>query len=258
MPFTASHAAAVLPLLRTRLVFSALVAGALAPDIGYFLTFSSRHGESHSLEGLFFICLPAGLLMLLLFHKFLKQPLLALLPVSHQLRLYPYAQDFRFGPASRFVLILVSILIGSVTHLFWDSFTHDNGWVVSQLPELSAPILEIHGALIPVYKLLQHGSTLLGLIVLTVAYIFWFRSARLSSVRPTALTFATKVVIVGVLLVGACTAALTRTIQPLISWGTIRTNVVQGGISFISALALETIVFSLVWHFFRQRSKSVY
>lgn len=257
MPFTASHAAAVLP-LRTRLVFSALVAGAIAPDIGYFLTLSSRHRDSHSFVGLFVICVPAGLLMLLLFHKLLKQPLLALLPVSHQLRLYPYAQDFRFRPASRFVLILVSILIGSVTHILWDSFTHDSGWVVSQLPELSAPILEIHGAMIPAYKLLQHGSTLLGLIVLTVAYIFWFQSARLSSVRPTALTPATKVAIVGVLMVGASTAALARTIQPLISWETIRTNVVQGGISFISALALETIVFSFVWHFFRQRSKSVY
>ena len=38
MPFTLAHPAAVLPFARTKLVFSALIAGALAPDVGYFLT----------------------------------------------------------------------------------------------------------------------------------------------------------------------------------------------------------------------------
>ena len=37
MPFTPSHAAAVLPLLGTRLPASALVAGSVAPDLPYYL-----------------------------------------------------------------------------------------------------------------------------------------------------------------------------------------------------------------------------
>ena len=37
MPFTASHAAAVLPLLRTPLPASALVIGSIAPDLPYYL-----------------------------------------------------------------------------------------------------------------------------------------------------------------------------------------------------------------------------
>ena len=37
MPFTGSHPAAVLPLLRTSLPGSALVAGSLAPDVPFYL-----------------------------------------------------------------------------------------------------------------------------------------------------------------------------------------------------------------------------
>ena len=39
MPFTASHAAAVLPLLRTPLPASALGIGGMAPDFPFFLPF---------------------------------------------------------------------------------------------------------------------------------------------------------------------------------------------------------------------------
>lgn len=37
MPFTGSHPAAVLPLLRWGLIPSALVIGSMSPDLGYFL-----------------------------------------------------------------------------------------------------------------------------------------------------------------------------------------------------------------------------
>ena len=37
MPFTGSHPAAVLPLLRTPLPASALVAGSIAPDVPFYL-----------------------------------------------------------------------------------------------------------------------------------------------------------------------------------------------------------------------------
>jgi Domain of unknown function (DUF4184) len=247
MPFTLSHPAAVLPLARTKLVFSALVAGALAPDIGYFLTFSSEHAESHSLKGLFWFCLPAGFLLLLLFQKVLKRPMLALLPASHQARLYPYAQGFRFGPASRFGLILLSLLIGSATHLLWDSFTHDTGWVVRHLPALTMPIHLTHHHSMPAYKLLQHGSSILGLVVLGVAYFIWLRGAEPSHVNLPRLSSGAKVIIAALMHAGACAAALLRIAPRMMSWDTIRWNVVQGGITFVSVFVLEAIVFSLIW-----------
>jgi len=253
MPFTLAHPAAVLPLARTKLVFSALVAGALAPDIGYFVRFTSGHGESHSLAGLFWFCLPAGFLILLLFQMLLKRPLLALFPASHQARLYPYAQGFRFAPASRFGLILLSLLIGSATHLLWDSFTHNTGWAVKAFPGLTMPLLVIHDEPIRTYKLLQHGSSVLGLIALGVAYFVWLRGAEPSQVRLAKLSSVWKAAIATAMTAGACAAALWRTVPPLIAWETVRTNVVNGGIAFVTAFVAEAILFSLVWRFLRNQ-----
>ena len=47
MPFTPSHAAAVLPFLRTPLPASALVAGSVAPDLPYYLP-GDLSWETHS------------------------------------------------------------------------------------------------------------------------------------------------------------------------------------------------------------------
>ena len=246
MPFTLAHPAAVLPFARTKLVFSALIAGALAPDIGYFITFSSQHAESHSLTGLFLICLPAGLLMLLVFHKLMKAPLLALLPASHQERLYPYAQGFHLRSASRFGLIVISLLIGSATHLIWDSFTHKTGWVVQRVPALEGTLRPFHHY--PIYKFLQHSSGVLGLAILVIAYLHWYRQAKSSAVRRPRMTSATRLAIAFLMLAGASIAALLRTVSPLISWQTIRGNVVQATIAFVSIFVVEMIVFSIIWH----------
>jgi hypothetical protein len=43
-------------------------------------------------------------------------------------------------------------------------------------------------------------------------------------------------------------AALLRTVSPLISWQTIRGNVVQATIAFVSIFVVEMIVFSIIWH----------
>ena len=252
MPFTLAHPAAVLPFARTKLVFSALIAGALAPDIGYFITFSSQHAESHSLTGLFRICLPAGLLMLLVFHKLMKSPLLALLPASHQERLYPYAQGFHLRSASRFGLIVISLLIGSATHLIWDSFTHETGWVVQRVPALEGTLLPFHHY--PIYKFLQHSSGVLGLAILVIAYLHWYRQAKSSAVRHPRMTAATRLAIAFLMLAGASIAALLRTVSPLISWQTIRENVVQATLAFVSVFVMEMIVFSIIWQLAQVRN----
>jgi len=257
MPFTLSHPAAVLPFARTKLVFSALVAGALAPDIGYFLAFSPSHTESHSLAGLLCFCVPAGLLLLLLFQKVLKHPLLALFPVRHQARLYPYARDFRFTPVPRFFLILLSLLVGSATHLVWDSVTHQSGWVVRRVPELTARVFLTQTESMPVYKLLQHGSTVLGLIVLGVAYFIWLRKAEPANVNAPRLALPAKVIIAFIMFAGACAAALLRTMPAILSLQTIRFKVIEGGVTFISAFLAEAVVFSLVWHLLRNREQNV-
>jgi hypothetical protein len=62
----------------------------------------------------------------------------------------------------------LSIMIGSTTHVVWDAFTHSTGWGVLLLPQLSA-MFSVFGPPVPGYKILQYGSTLLGLPALMFA-----------------------------------------------------------------------------------------
>src|SRR2546421_4037993 len=117
MPFTLSHPAAVIPLRRWG-VFSALVIGSMMPDTVYFLPFFSEHDRyGHTLPGIFFYCLPAGVALLWLFHTLLKKPLISLFPRAQQGALLAASPDFRFTPLSRFALIVWSLLLGALTHI---------------------------------------------------------------------------------------------------------------------------------------------
>jgi len=79
MPFTISHAAAVLPLSRTGLPLAALMIGSMSPDFAYFLP-NGPGVLSHSVPGLFKFCWPTALLVWVVFVQLLETPTLALLP----------------------------------------------------------------------------------------------------------------------------------------------------------------------------------
>lgn len=178
MPFTPAHAAAAFPFRRSRLVLSALIVGTMAPDLEYFLRLAPGQPYGHTLPGVFLLTLPLALVTLWLFHAFVKAPFIELLPTGLECRLVPYTGKFHFGGAARFGLIVVSVLIGTLTHLAWDSFTHTNTWLVRDWPVLRHPIHVTFLGDWPLYKLLQHGSTLLGLTVLALWIAAWYRSAE--------------------------------------------------------------------------------
>jgi hypothetical protein len=184
MPFTISHPAASIPLARRGLVLSALVVGSLTPDIPYYIPGFTQKEWGHSLAGIIGFCLPAGLGLIWLFHNFLKAPLILLLPDDHRLRLVSVSQRFDFLPVSRLVLICVSILVGALTHILWDSFTHRYGWVVNTFPVLRAPWIRIHAfsLTIPPYEILQHLSSLLGLFLIAFWYLRWYQRTPLPTV----------------------------------------------------------------------------
>lgn len=56
-------------------------------------------------------------------------------------------------------------LIGTLSHLFWDSFTHHDGYFVNEFPvfQNSVPIFDLE---IPILKMAQHASTFLGAILI--------------------------------------------------------------------------------------------
>ena len=129
LPFTLAHPAAVLPFRRV-LVFSALIVGSLSPDFHYFFNLGPRGHFSHSIKGAFLFALPVSITVLWVFHTVMKAPLIALAPQRHQEKLFRFATPFRWLPASRLVLILLSLMMGIATHLLWDSITHEHGLVV--------------------------------------------------------------------------------------------------------------------------------
>jgi Domain of unknown function (DUF4184) len=171
MPFTLAHPAAVLPLRRVRLMRTVpLIVGAMAPDVPYFLPWRlAKHipVTTHTFLGTFTLDLPIGLLLLVLFWS-LRAPLAAPLPFSAAAKCFAGLE--RFGNrASNWVLAPLAILIGSWTHLVWDSFTHETGWMVSRISALSAPVsfFSYTGELCHV---LQYASSVFGLAVLAI----WF------------------------------------------------------------------------------------
>ncbi|MGC2245429.1 MAG: DUF4184 family protein [Terriglobales bacterium] len=178
MPFTPAHVAAVLPFRRSRLIWSALVVGAMAPDFEYFLRMSPQDRYGHTLTGVFFFTLPAGLITLWLFHAYVKAPFVELMPDGLERRLAPCAGKFRFGGARRFALIVASLLVGIATHLIWDSFTHGNTWTTRKWTALGNRVHVPDIGFVPLYKLLQQVSTVVGLAILLVWLVAWYRTGK--------------------------------------------------------------------------------
>ena len=168
MPFTVSHAAAALPLHRIsrgRLPLAALMIGAMSPDFAYFLSFAANRMQTHNLAGLFTFCLPVGLAVWLLFVRVLEQPTVALLPE-------PWRSHFTRDPErlSRRALALASIAIvlGAMSHLVWDSFTHAFTPATEILPVLHARMFQVGGVTVRVFWALQILSSIFGLMVLAI------------------------------------------------------------------------------------------
>lgn len=216
MPFTLAHAAAALPLRRVRLVWSALVIGTLAPDFEYFLRLAPDDGYGHTLPGTFLLTVPVSLVVLWLFHAVVKAPVVELLPGGVRSRLANEVGEFHFGGASKFVMIVVSILVGVGTHVLWDSFTHPNTWLYRRWPSLHAPIrIPVLGAT-PIYKLLQHGSTLFGIGVLSIWLLVWYRRTNpRSEATRNGISGSQRFIVVAGIISGAFAGAVVRATVPL-------------------------------------------
>lgn len=175
MPFTLSHAAAALPFRRSRLVPSALLIGTFAPDLEYFIRLRPGGGWGHTLPGAFGMSLPLGLAALWIFHRFVKVPLVYLLPETVRARLSDQLLPFRFVPLTRFLNIVLSLLIGIATHLLWDSCTHSQYWIASHVQLLQYPLhLPVIGWE-PLSDTLQLVTSAAGLAVLALWCLFWYR-----------------------------------------------------------------------------------
>ena len=172
MPFTFSHPAIVLPLTflpRQWFSLTGLVIGSLTPDFEYFLRMRIKSNYSHTIDGLFWFDLPLGLLLALIFHNIVRDSLFDNFPSILKSRFLAFRQfDWNDHFKRKWFVVAISILIGAASHIFWDSFTHDHGYFVQTIPALQNSV-DFLGGQIPILKILQHSSTLLGGLVIAYA-----------------------------------------------------------------------------------------
>ncbi|MFG2790922.1 DUF4184 family protein [Streptomyces sp. NPDC048419] len=173
MPFTLSHAAAVLPAVRTdgsgrgRLVPAVLVAGSFAPDMTYYaasaVSGAMEFGEAtHSFPGVFTIDVLVAWVLVWLW-LLVREPLVALLPPSWQQR--PAALLRCGAPRARVRPPLVArwYVSAALTHVVWDAFTHPDRWGMRLFPVLGR---EFGG--FPLYWYLQYGGSAVAAVVIAV------------------------------------------------------------------------------------------
>jgi hypothetical protein len=176
MPWTLSHPAAVLPLGRFTprpLNFAALVVGSMTPDMGFYIDRFDLSDFAHTLPGTFLACIPTGVIMLIFFYLF-SRPVCYALPSPHRSALLPLCPNFPTG-LKQWTIILFSLLLGAWTHNFWDAFTHENGWFVERIPWLQQSVTHLGSLHVHVYLALQEGSTVVGFVIVVLAYCFWLR-----------------------------------------------------------------------------------
>ncbi|MFE8696467.1 DUF4184 family protein [Cytobacillus sp. FJAT-53684] len=170
MPLTFAHPAVVLPFSRKSkyINFSALVLGSMAPDFEYFLRGQPLGEIGHTWMGFFLFNLPLVAAIYFIYHIFMHQTIVSHLPAFLQ---EPIIHKVDSSRKLKVIVFCYSALFGMLTHVVWDSFTHMHGYMVIHFPIL-AQTFDIYGHNIPLYKFLQHGSTLVGIIAI-IGYMYF-------------------------------------------------------------------------------------
>lgn len=251
MPFTLAHPAASIPLCRPLGRFGvlpALVIGAMIPDFAYFRPFLAVGGRSHTLAGLFLFCLPLGVVVYLLFRFVLAPPMRALLPDGIRTRI-------RFRDGTPWVGVVLSVLLGAVTHLVWDSFTHDGSPMVEAIPFLQRRMLTIDGYTLYLYRLLQHVSTLVGVSLILRWLVGWYRRTP-PDARAPAMPASLRMFTAGAIVLGAAVSGLRGGIGEIHGTGIVSgIRAFAGGavIAGFSTFAVLVTGYAVLWHLVPRR-----
>jgi hypothetical protein len=166
VPFTFSHPAAVLPLLRGLrgrgpLIASGLVAGSMAPDLPFFVASCHpglfRHGTlTHRWWAVPTLDVALAGAMVLGWRAGLRRPLLGALPPPWAAAATAATADR--GEPARPVAFAISAAIGAASHVGWDAFTHPGRAGVRLLPGLARPV-----AGVPLCTVAQYAGSALAL-----------------------------------------------------------------------------------------------
>jgi hypothetical protein len=180
VPFTGSHPAAVVPLLR-RLPPSALILGSMAPDAPYYVPVPGWLLDTHTLAAVVSSDLVIGVVAFVLWQVLLGPAVVAFAPAALRRRLpsgVPAGLRHHFRSVRAAALVLLALVVGAWTHVFWDSFTHGGMWGAEHVAWLRTH-----------YHWAQDASTVVGgLVVAAVAMDWWRRNPphRVARTHPLA------------------------------------------------------------------------
>lgn len=171
MPFTFSHPALVLPFryLPNRFYsLTGLVIGSMAPDFEYFLRMNVGSIYSHTFWGIFYFDLPVGIALCFIYHDIVRDYLVDHLPIWLRERFWDLkAFNWNNFFKSSWIIVIISIIIGAASHIFWDDFTHPLGYFVKRSIFLRHKV-SVLGFQTPVYNILQGISSLIGGVIVCI------------------------------------------------------------------------------------------
>lgn len=174
MPFTFSHPAIILPLkcLPTNwFSLTTLIIGSLTPDFEYFIRMKVQSNYSHTLYGIFWFDLPLAILLSYIFHNLVRNALFFNSPNIIKSRILIFNHfNWNYYFKKNWFVVIISALIGIASHLFWDGFTHNHGYFVNEISELRNTC-SIFGSEVPVWKITQHLSTLIGALIIILSFL---------------------------------------------------------------------------------------
>lgn len=173
MPFTFSHPAIILPLKylpKNWFSLTGLVVGSVTPDFEYFIRMKVQSNYSHTLYGIFWFDLPLAILLSFLFHNTVRNALFFNSPDVIKSRILIFT-SFNWNNyfKENWIIVVISLLIGIASHLLWDGFSHNQGYFVEHISTLKNSI-NLLGNEIPIWKITQHLSTLIGAIVIVTSF----------------------------------------------------------------------------------------
>lgn len=223
----------------------------MAPDFQYFLHWTGQGRDAHTFPGIVLFTLPAAVLMFLIFQIVLKWPMVSVLPSEMQKKVIEPAMKFRWQGISTVLVTSVSLVVGIVTHLAWDSFTHVDGWVVEQWPAMKRPLFYVGRTALQPYKLAQHGSTVLGMIVLAVWALHWYERSEVSDrPLPPGLSTRHKALVLGagaVITIGVATVVGVGHAEGAVDLPWLQRVTASFVVSSVDAVFACAIAYSAIW-----------
>ncbi|WP_426107084.1 DUF4184 family protein [Massilia sp. TSP1-1-2] len=246
MPFTLCHPALVIPLHRHagRLTsLPGLVIGSMAPDFVYFCSLGVTGKFSHSVPGILIYCVPAGAAVLAIYYALMREPLLAWLPQALSSRMEQQVPTPWYS-ARAVRIVLISLIIGAASHIFWDAFTHADTPIVHRF-SLFRSFITVGGHDIALFKVLQQVSNLLGLIVIASYIVAWCRRTAPDGVHRAHLS--TRQRFLSLAAVGAAAAAGGTTGVLLRSAVSVEHGLFNFVVTGMACAALATVCLCVAW-----------